>query len=197
MSLILASSSPRRRELLTQLGVSFAIRTPQIQEIRHPGERAADYVRRLSLEKALAVAATLAGSQYVLAADTTVVLPDATRPTGERILEKPASAAEARDMLSRLRGRDHRVVTAFTLAATDGRRQPHTQAVQTIVRMRDYTDAEIAAYIATGDPFDKAGGYAIQHSGFAPVASITGSHSNVVGLPLEEVAAALMDWGLL
>ena len=192
---ILASSSPRRRELLASLGIAFTIVKPDIDETQRPGEPPLDYVRRLSQQKAAAAAARLAAPAAVLAADTAVILGADTLGIDGRgaILGKPATPEEARDMLRRLRGRAHQVVTALTLA----RLSPaaplalDTRLTTSWVVMRDYTDAEIEAYIATGDPFDKAGGYAIQHAGFNPVAQVEGSYTNVVGLPLETLRAML------
>jgi septum formation protein len=189
--LILASASPRRRELLAELGVPFAVRSASVDETPQPGESPEALVRRLSRAKALAVAAQSAASApgaIILAADTTVVL------DGE-ILGKPADVAEATAMLRRLRGGAHTVLTAIALLDTGDNRLITDLAV-TRVTMRDYSDDEIAAYVASGDPFDKAGGYAIQHAGFQPVASIQGSYTNVVGLPLEQVAAGLRQLGL-
>jgi septum formation protein len=195
--LILASSSPRRQQLLTSIGVAYRVVKPNINESPRPNEKPMNYVRRLSLEKAGAAAVYVDGDEAVLAADTVVILSaDTIGVTSEgEILGKPADADEARVMLQRLRGRPHQVSTAFTLL----RRQklPITQIVTTTVYMRPYTDAEIDSYIATGDPFDKAGSYAIQHEGFHPVERIDGSYSNVVGLPLDEVKAALLQVGLM
>jgi septum formation protein len=194
--LILASSSPRRRELLATLGVPFTIHKPDIDETQHPAEPPFDYVTRLSQAKAAAIAAQLHAPVTVIAADTVVILAADTigvTPDGD-ILGKPTDAAEAFAMLQRLRNRAHLVCTAFTLQ--QGTRH-YTERVQTVVYMRDYSDAEIAAYIATGDPFDKAGSYAIQHAGFHPVARIEGSYTNVVGFPLAEIKAALTQFHLL
>lgn len=197
MRLILASSSPRRRALIASLGVDFSIIKPDIDESRDADESPVAYVRRLSTQKADAVAATLTATAgaAVLAADTSVILAaDTTGIHDGEILGKPESAEEARAMLRRLRGQAHIVCTGFTvLDAADGRR--HTDHVQTVVHMRDYSDDEIDAYIATGDPFDKAGSYAIQHADFHPVARIEGDYNNVVGLPLSAVRAVLVDFG--
>jgi septum formation protein len=197
--LVLASSSPRRRELLASLGVQYEIIRPDVDETPQPGEPPLALVQRLSREKALAAAHQRQARQVVLAADTVVILAADTLGIDERgqVLGKPASAAEARAMLRALRGRAHLVCTAFTLLRADDPHHAHTQVVTTRVHMRDYTDAEIEAYIATGDPFDKAGSYAIQHETFQPVAHIEGSYTNVVGLPVDEVRAALRQWGVL
>lgn len=197
--LILASSSPRRRELLASLGVQYEIIKPDVDETPLVGEAPLALVRRLSEEKALAAARQLQTRQFVLAADTIVILAADTLGVDEGgdVLGKPASADEARAMLRALRGRAHLVCTAFTLLRADAPHNVHTQVVTTRVHMRDYTDDEIEAYIATGDPFDKAGSYAIQHETFQPVARIEGSYSNVVGLPTDEVGAALRQWGVI
>lgn len=181
---ILASSSPRRRELLGTLGIPFAIRKPDIDETQHPGEAPLSYVQRLSREKAALIAAQIATPATVLAADTVVILgADTLGIDAEgQILGKPVDADDAREMLRRLRGRIHQVCTAITLHPLDG--TPITRVTRTDVTMRDYSDAEIDAYIQTGDPFDKAGSYAIQHPAFRPVARIDGCYTNVVGLPL-------------
>lgn len=194
--LILASSSPRRQELLAQLGCTFTVIKPDIDETQHPSESPLAYVTRLSQQKAQAVAEKLASPQAVLSADTVVILSaDTIGITDEgAILGKPATPEEARTMLEQLRDRAHIVCTAFTLW-DEG--VFYTTPVQTRVLMRRYSDEEIQAYVASGDPFDKAGGYAIQHEGFHPVASIEGSYTNVMGLPIEAVQAVLMARGVL
>ncbi len=195
--LILASSSPRRRALLATLGIPFSIVKPEIDETQRPGERPLDYVRRLSVEKAQAAAAQLDDPAWVLAADTVVILAaDTMGILDGEILGKPADAAEARAMLVRLRDRAHRVCTALTLLHRSGvGTQTITRVTETVVYMRPYRDDEIEAYIATGDPFDKAGSYAIQHEGFRPVARVEGSETNVIGLPLETLREMLAEIG--
>ena len=176
-SIILASGSPRRRELLTLAGLTFTVQTADIDETPQPSETARDYTLRLSREKAAAVAERISpGGPVIIAADTTVA-------DGDDILGKPGDAAEARTMLQRLRGRAHQVYTAVTLFDTQNGAS-HTEFAVTDVPMRAYTDAEIDAYIASGDPFDKAGGYAIQHAAFHPAVLQHGCYANVVGLPL-------------
>lgn len=187
--LILASSSPRRRELLASLGLAYSVMVPNVDETRRPDESPLVYVQRMSREKARAVASRLGDEGTVLAADTIGI-------DGEgEILGKPTTPEEARAMLERLRGRVHLVVTAVTVLAGD---RELTDCAITQVTMRDYNATEVEAYIASGDPFDKAGGYAIQHPIFSPVAHIVGSYSNVVGLPLEVVRALLgqLGWAL-
>jgi septum formation protein len=186
--IILASGSPRRRELLGLTGLTFKVAKADIDETPQPAEAAADYTLRLSQEKARAVSATVAGGTLILAADTTVA-------DGDVILGKPADPDEARAMLRRLRGRVHQVHTALTLIDTASRRSVSETAV-TDVPMRDYGDDEIEAYIASGDPFDKAGGYAIQNAGFHPVTALSGCYANVVGLPLCHLIRALRSFGV-
>lgn len=186
--LILASSSPRRRELLGLTGLPFELATADIDETPHPGEPAAAYTIRLSQSKAGAVARATSGSALVLAADTTVA-------DGDAILGKPADPGEAWAMLRQLRGRTHQVYTALTVIDTDSGEQITDLAV-TDVPMRAYSDAEIEAYIASGDPFDKAGGYAIQNSGFRPVRLTDGCFANVVGLPLCHLLRTLRQFGV-
>jgi len=185
---ILASSSPRRRELFGTLGIPYTIIKPDIDERQHEREAPLDYVERLSREKAMRAASQLGEPSTVLAADTVVILSADTMGIDGQgmILGKPVDAADARDMLQRLRGRVHQVCTAMTLLvlAEGDMQSSTTQITRTDVLMRDYTDAEIEAYIATGDPFDKAGSYAIQHPVFKPVARIDGCYTNVVGLPM-------------
>lgn len=195
MRLILASSSPRRQALLRQLVSGFEVIKPEIDESRRPNEALVDYAERLSREKAAAVAQALDGAPaIIIAADTIVIDHEGA------LLGKPADAADARRMLRRLRNRAHQVVTAFTVCQGVERTRVITRHARTMVRMRDFSDREIEAYIASGDPFDKAGGYAIQNEAFQPVASIEGSYSNVVGLPLDalrEVLKAFSVWSSL
>jgi MAF protein len=195
--LILASSSPRRRTLLAALGIPFEVRQPHIDETQAPGEDPFTYVRRMSQEKALAIAGTLSAPATVLAADTIELAADTTgMDASVGILGKPIDADDARRILRHLRGRDHTVCTAFTLTRIGASPLTLTDDVRTTVTMREYSDAEIDAYIATGDPFDKAGSYAIQHEGFRPVAYIEGDYNNVVGLPLDVVRERLVrDFG--
>lgn len=191
MRLILASSSPRRQDLLRQLVSDFEVMKPDIDESRHHGEALLDYAERLSREKAAAVANALDGSPALIIAADTIVIDHESQ-----LLGKPADAADARWMLRHLRNRAHQVVTAFTVCRGAGRPRVITRRARTVVRMRDFSDAEMEAYIASGDPFDKAGGYAIQHEAFHPVASIEGSYSNVVGLPLDELREVLSEFSV-
>lgn len=182
--LVLASGSPRRRQLLEDLGLSFEVLAPSIDEAPRPGEAARDYVLRLAREKAAQVAAQRPG-QVVLAADTTVAV-------GGRILEKPRDAPEARAMLEALSGRTHEV---FTGVAVDGPARA-AAAVRTAVTFRPLSAAEIAWYVGTGEPFDKAGGYAVQGKAASFVAALEGSGTNVIGLPMAEAVALLAQAGV-
>lgn len=188
-TILLASASPRRRELLALTGLRFAIAPADIDETVQPGEPARAYTVRLSQEKAAAaLPAARASGAVVLAADTTVA-------DGDEILGKPADAQDARAMLLRLRGRTHQVITALTLIdSVTG--QSVTEVATTAVWMRDYSDDEIEAYIASGDPFDKAGGYAIQNTAFHPAEVRSGCFSNVVGLPLCHLERGLRTLGI-
>ena len=172
--LVLASNSPRRRQLLSLTGWSFVVSAADVDESPSANESPADYVLRLAETKARAVHAR--ADQVVLAADTTVV-------DGSDILGKPQDSAEATAMLKRLRGHIHQVYTGIAL------RRPEDELVLTDlcvtdVPMRDYSDEEIEAYVKTGDPLDKAGAYAIQHPDFHPVEHIDGCFASVMGLPV-------------
>ena len=185
--LYLASASPRRSELLRQIGVPFRVQPPDIKEEQLPGEAPDVYVRRLAAAKADAVWAAVRQEQRaVLAADTAVVLDGA-------VLGKPKDSAEAETMLRRLSGRAHQVLTALALRNGDDR---VTLLSASEVRFRTTTEAERLAYCATGEPFDKAGGYGIQGHAAVFVEELRGSYSGVVGLPLFETAALLARAGL-
>lgn len=183
--LILASASPRRRELLQQIGVKFRVEVADIDETPLSAETPAAYVARLALGKAQKVAANNPGC-VVLGSDTTVVLDD-------EILGKPENDADARRILATLAGRCHQVMTAVALVRDDQQRQ---QTVITQVHFAALTAAQIAAYVATGEPADKAGAYGIQGLGAVLVDAIDGSYSNVVGLPLTETAAMLQEFNI-
>lgn len=184
--LILASSSPRRQELLTQIGVPFSVQVPAIDETPLAGEAPPAYVQRMAEEKALAVLAQQKGDVCVLAADTSVIVDGL-------ILGKPADAAEAKAMLLRLSGREHQVLSAIAVADQS---RLNSQVVSCKVAFRTLTDAEIDAYWLTGEPRDKAGSYAIQGLGAVFVQAIHGSYSAVVGLPLAETAALLGEFAI-
>ncbi|HUF91456.1 MAG TPA: Maf family protein [Candidatus Limnocylindria bacterium] len=185
--LILASASPRRRELLARLRADFTVTPSDVDETLDPGPLP-EATAGLALRKARAVAAGLREG-VVLGADTLVVI------DGEA-LGKPRDGQDAAAMLRRLRGRWHEVITAVAAVdAATGREA--AEAVITRVQMRAYTDAEIAAYVATAEPLDKAGAYAVQERGGALVAGIEGSYSNVVGLPVDETRRLLEAFGVL
>jgi len=218
-NLLLASQSPRRRGLLRLLGLPFETAASNVAEVPRAGEPPAALVARLSQAKAHAAwrpgsflitrflspfidpDTTYAGGRnqvfrkkpgfkqaIIIACDTVVAL------DGE-VLGKPHDVLEANTMLHRLRGRSHTVHSAVTLLETATGRTLTDVAV-TQVTMRAYTDPEIAAYVASGDPLDKAGAYAIQHSGFHPVAGLQGCYANVVGLPLCHLTHCLRAWGI-
>jgi septum formation protein len=179
--LILASGSPRRRDFLAELGLAFEVRVADIDETPLPGERPVDFVARLSREKAQAVDIP---SAWVLAADTAVVV------DGE-ILGKPSDEAEACAMLMRLSGRWHEVWTGFSLCC-HATGESCTKTVCTKVRFLELTPELCRAYVNTGEPLDKAGAYGIQGKGCFLVPEISGSYTNVVGLPMTEVLEALL-----
>ena len=187
--LILASGSPRRRAFMELLGLPFEVRAADIDEQNGQGERPADLVARLSREKALAVAAC-APKRVVIGADTIVTL------DGE-LLGKPAGPVEAMAMLRRLRDRAHQVYSGVTVcppgggSPLDSGRAPLTGVVESTVWMRDYAEREIAAYVASGSPLDKAGAYGIQDAHFYPVARLQGCYASVMGFPLCELAHLL------
>jgi MAF protein len=185
--IVLASNSPRRRQLLALGGWKFEIKPAELDESVLLDETPAAYVRRLAEQKTLAIAEKLHPGNLVVAADTTVVHEN-------EILGKPANAQEAASILRRLRGRRHEVYTGLAvLRLSDAALR--SEVCVTKVFMRNFTEAEIQAYIATGDPLDKAGAYAIQHTGFDPVDRIEGCYANVVGLPLCGLTRLLHELG--
>ena len=186
--LMLASNSPRRRQLLGMGGWTFTVQVADVDESPLTGESPGDYVLRLAETKARASAEHAGEGQVVLAADTAVV------DAGD-ILGKPRDESDAVDMLKRLRGHSHQVYTGVALLRM---RDSKFQTALTItdVPMRAYTDAEIHAYVSTGDPLDKAGAYAIQHEGFRPVEHLAGCYASVMGLPLCKVTALLDEFGI-
>jgi septum formation protein len=205
--LVLASNSPRRKQLLALGGWDFTVFAPQVDESLLAGELPQDYVRRLAENKAEAARRVLAGDPIpvagfsrnrleqivILAADTTVVF-QAAPDEGYEILGKPADAVEAEAMLRRLRGRVHQVYTGLAVlrAASE---ELQSEVVATQVQMREYSDEETLAYIVTGDPLDKAGAYAIQHPEFKPVQNLQGCYANVMGLPVCHAARLLTQLG--
>jgi septum formation protein len=178
--LVLASSSPRRRQLLEMLGIGIRVVPSHIPEVREPGETPVAYAERLARQKAASVA-----GRFVLGADTTVVL-------GDAVLEKPADAEDAVRMLRSLQGRTHEVVTAVALKSEQGIRQ---RTDVTAVTFRPADEAYLRAYVATGEPMDKAGAYGIQGYGAALVERIDGDFFGVMGLPLRLVLELLEDAG--
>jgi MAF protein len=216
--IILASSSPRRQELLKVMGISFVVVPPvtpsgkkvnqrqmEVDETPLSGESPSALVQRLSRLKAESVVTNselLASARlpttneqenhniFIIAADTVVVL-------GKQILGKPRQAAEAIFMLQQLRRQSHNVYTGLTVARLSGKtRNFITRLHQSTVWMRPYTDSEIAAYVTSGDPLDKAGAYGIQNRSFAPVARLEGCFASVMGLPLGELNVAFKELGL-
>ena len=185
--LLLASASPRRAELLTAAGIPFEVRPAHIDERILPGEEAVEYASRVALEKARVVQAASDG-RPVLAADTVVVV-------DRQILGKPADSDDAKRMLRMLSGRAHEVVTAVVLVAEKGSFVTGTEV--TTVEFMLLNKAEIDWYVATGEPSDKAGAYAIQGLASRFVTRIEGSYSNVVGLPVALVYAMCSRAGLL
>ena len=186
MRLVLASASPRRRELLKSIAPQFEVVPSEIEETLEDGP-APVAVARLALRKARAVAARVREA-VVLAADMVVILDGAA-------LGKPADAREARAMLRRLRGREHEVITGVAVLDSRTGREASTSVVSR-VRMAAYSDATLEAYVATGAPLDKAGAYAIQDLGGALVERLAGSYTNVVGLPVEETRWLLAEFGV-
>lgn len=189
--LVLASTSPRRRALLTRLGLEFQVIPADIPEDPRPGETPAHLAERLARAKASAVAARLGpnAAGLVIGSDTVVAL-------GRRSLGKPSDPRAAVAMLEALRGRWHRVISG--LAVVEPRSGRALVRVETTrVHLRRFTDGEICEYVASGDPMDKAGAYAIQNEVFHPVDAVVGCRSNVVGLPLCLLAEVLAEFGVV
>lgn len=188
MDLILASASPRRRELLNQIGVPHRCEPADIDESQRQNEKPGDYVLRMAMEKAAVVAARHGGQNVaVLAADTSVVI-------DEDVLGKPGDRFEGLGMLARLSGRSHSVLTGICLQTAQG--QSLCELVETRVSFVQLTREQCEAYLATDEPWDKAGGYGIQGLAGAFVSSIEGSYSNVVGLPLAQTWQLLSAQGI-
>ena len=192
--LVLASASPRRQELLRNAGIPFEVQPADVLEIPQPGESAKQCAERLSREKALAVARQRP-QDVVLGADTIVTIDN-------RILGKPIDAADAVYMLRLLSGREHHVITGVCLATNlegnvAGNAAQWVSSASTLVTMTEITDKEIADYVATGEPMDKAGAYAIQGIASRWIPRIDGDYSNVVGLPVALVYNMLRQAGVL
>ncbi|HJQ39197.1 MAG TPA: Maf family protein [Thermoanaerobaculia bacterium] len=184
---ILASASPRRRELLTSLGLDFDVIPSHVPEVHQEGEAPEEYVARLSRDKAHALAVQYP-ARWVIAADTTVLL-------GEQLLEKPVDERDAVRMLGTIAGKTHVVYTGVTLehAETNYR---DTRVAESEVRMLPLSPREIEWYVATGEPLDKAGAYAVQGIGAMFIDSIHGSYTNVVGLPLATLFQMMRKAGI-
>jgi septum formation protein len=187
-SLLLASNSPRRRELVGLTGWAFRVQPSEIDETHPAGEAPDDYVRRLASGKARAAGSLAQPGELILGADTTVA-------DGPQVLGKPCDVNEAASMLRQLRGRVHIVYTAICLF------DPHSGQLEetvcaTRVPMRAYDDEEIERYVASDDPLDKAGAYAIQHVGFHPVTALAGCYASVMGLPLCHLQRAAARFGV-
>lgn len=183
---ILASASPRRQELLHSLGLNFKIIPAHVNENYRNGEGPREHVRRLAAAKAAAVAAKHP-TAWVLGADTIVVIDD-------RILGKPKNKSEARKMLTRLSGREHKVFTGFTVVGAETKISK-TKVVCSAVRFKSISREELEWYVSSSEPYDKAGGYAVQGKGACFIKSIRGSYTNVIGLPLSELMEELKSIG--
>ena len=185
MQIVLASASPRRRELLQRLGLSFRIAVPEVDESIRAGEAPADFCSRISREKALSVSSRMAGA-LVISADTIVVAQG-------KILGKPAGEEEAREHLRLLNGTIHEVYTGY--AIMHGSRNAG-RVVRTLVRFQEMSEEEISWYISTKEPLDKAGSYGLQGIASIFISGIEGSYTNVIGLPLSELYCDLKDFGV-
>lgn len=186
-TLILASQSPRRQQLLQQLGLTFEVVVPDVDESLQPNESIVDYAKRLSYEKAVA------GFSYYATDNVVVIGSDTCGELDGQLLGKPTDFDDAKRLLKQLSGNRHAIHTAFSLY--DGERS-HTQVVTSWVTMRVITDAEMVAYWQTGEPCDKAGAYAIQGLGAQFVSHLSGSYSAVMGLPLYELSMVLPEYRL-
>lgn len=188
--LILASGSPRRQQFLHELGLAYQVVVADIDETPHLGEEPVTLAKRLAEAKADAVAAHLSNpaATLIIAADTVVAL-------GDTLLGKPTDMDDATAMLQLLRDREHNIHSSIcVLQPSSGERM--TRVNSTAAQMRNYSGAEIAAYVASRDPLDKAGAYAIQHPTFAPVCAVNGCISGVIGLPLEDLREMLATFGV-
>ena len=185
--IILASASPRRKELLEKIGLKFEVEPGDCQEIVDKDLEPREMVRKLSREKAEAVARKHR-NVVVIAADTVVLM-------GDKILGKPHNQAEAKKMLRSLSGKSHVVITGFTIIDT-AKRRILSKAVETKVYIRELNPEEIDCYVKSGEPLDKAGGYGIQGLGSVIVEEIEGDYFNVVGLPLSVLSESLKEFGI-
>lgn len=187
MKFILASSSPRRRDLLASIGLEFEVIPSHVPEVHEKGEAAEEYVARLSRDKAEAIARQHPG-RWVIAADTTVLL-------GDQLLEKPADPADAVRMLATIAGKTHMVYTGVTLQNVELDYR-ETRVAESEVRMLPLSRSEIEWYVATGEPLDKAGAYAVHGIASMFIDSIHGSYTNVVGLPLATLFQMMRKAGI-
>lgn len=187
--IILASLSPRRKELLNRLGIDFEVVSPLVDEVPLKNESPTNFALRISSEKALSVAQNLESNCVVIGADTIVVV-------DEEILGKPRNQEEAKSMLEKISGREHRVITAFSIVRPKTEIL-HREAVDSRVRIKTLAPNEIEGYIKTGEPMDKAGAYGAQGVGAFLIEEVKGSYTNVVGLPLAQLVEALTKLGIL
>jgi len=185
--IILASASPRRKELLEKIGLKFEVDSAFSDEALRPDVPPHELARQLSLAKAMIVSERHPDT-IVIAADTFGVLEG-------KLLGKPRDAAEARQMLGQLSGKSHKVITGLTVVDT-GEKKTVSRSVETIVHFRKLTEAEIDAYVATGEPLDKAAAYAIQGKGSVLIKKIEGDFYNVIGLPLSMLSMILKEYGI-
>ncbi len=191
--LYLASNSPRRKELLSLIGWEYSLLPSLVDETALPGEDGMVYVKRIAKSKAVKAASQVGGNSVIISADTAVI--DRSEDGKNEIFGKPVDSGDAADMLRRLRSHTHQVLSAVTLLHTlEGKIL--VDCCSTDVPMRNYSNEEIDAYIASGDPMDKAGAYAIQHAGFHPVEKMEGCYANVMGLPLCHLTRSLILFGL-
>lgn len=191
--LYLASNSPRRKELLSLIKLEYNLLLAQVDETPLPDEDGIIYVKRVANSKVFGAANQAGDRAVIIAADTAVI--DYQSDGKSRILGKPTDVKDAVEMLHRLRGHTHQVLTAVSLLRTDDGTK-RLDLCTTDVPMRNYSEHEIEAYVATGDPLDKAGAYAIQHAGFHPVEELTGCYANVMGLPLCHLTRSLSGLGI-
>lgn len=191
MKIFLASTSPRRQQLMTQIGYEFSVVAPNTEEVERKGESPRKMVERFAMEKALAAFESIRGLHsegILIAADTTVVSPDRTR-----VLNKPTSEAEAVKMLKTISGKSHTVLTGYVICGFKNSQITRWEPsiVKTSVTIRKLGNQEIADYIRSGEPMDKAGSYGAQGIGMCLIENIRGSYSNVVGLPMTELVLDL------
>lgn len=187
--IVLASASPRREAILRQIGADFEVIAPDISEDIDSNCEPEEYACRLSEIKADCVASKLSGDAIVIAADTIVLIK-------EDILGKPANRSEAVEMLNKLQGCWHRVITGFTVIDTSDGFKKLISHETTEVKMRDLTDEEIEAYVDSGEPFDKAGGYGAQGIGALLIEEIQGCYFNIIGLPVTKLSKELRAFGI-